>query len=221
MSATASTGEPAVNLPRFPRDELLKTGAIDGVGAVIFDMDGTLVDSTYDWPAIRRRLAVTGPSIIDDLNGLPEPDRSRRWAELENFEDKATDQARLRDGAVELLELLTARGMATALVTNNSDRNTRRILDRFGLEFDVVLTRDSGMWKPSGAPVTEAVRRLGTGPEHCLGVGDSHYDILAARAAGLAAVCLLFDGSGRHAGESDLSFADIPAFVRYLRIVLP
>jgi hydrogenase expression/formation protein HypE len=219
--AGTSVQAPSVNLPRFPRDELLKASAIDGIRAVIFDMDGTLVDSTYDWPAIRQRLEVTGPSIIDDLKALPEPARSRRWAELESFEDEATDRARLQDGANELLELLAARDISTALVTNNSQRNTSRILDRFGLEFDVVLTRDSGLWKPSGAPVTEAVKRLGTVPERCLGVGDSHYDILAARAAGLAAVCLLFDGSGRHDGEADISFADIPAFLRYLRIVLP
>ncbi len=106
--AGTSAQAPSVNLPRFPRDELLKASAIDGIRAVIFDMDGTLVDSTYDWPAIRQRLEVTGSSIIDDLNALPEPDRSRRWAELESFEDEATDRARLRDGAVELLELLAA-----------------------------------------------------------------------------------------------------------------
>ena len=88
------------------------------------------------------------------------------------------------------------------------------------LGFDVVLTRDSGLWKPSGAPIAEAARRLATPPAACLGVGDSHYDVLAARAAGLAAVCLLHDGADLDV-EVDLSFADIPAFLRYLRVVLP
>jgi HAD superfamily hydrolase (TIGR01509 family) len=105
-------------------------------------------------------------------------------------------------------------------VTNNNEVNTRRLLDRFELRFDVVLTRDSGLWKPSGAPVAAAVERLGMAPEDCLGVGDSRYDVLAAREAGLAAVCLVHDGAGRHDVEGDLSFADIPAFVRYLKVVL-
>jgi HAD superfamily hydrolase (TIGR01509 family) len=211
---------PGSSLPRFPRDELLRAGVMAGIKGVVFDMDGTLVDSTYDWPAIRRELGVSGASIIDELNGLGEPERGRRWAELEAIEASASRAAELHEGAAELLELLTAHGLATALVTNNSDANTSQLLERFGLTFDVVVTRDSGFWKPSGKPIAEAVRRLGLAPEHCLGVGDSHYDVQAVREAGLAAICMLHDGHGRHGPEAELSFADIPAFIRYLKIVL-
>jgi HAD superfamily hydrolase (TIGR01509 family) len=218
--ATAAGGKPASSLPRFPRDELLKTTVMDGIEAVVFDMDGTLIDSTYDWPEIRRRLGVTGSSIIDDLNGLREPDRSRKWAELDEIEKTATAEAQLHHGALELLDLLASSELRTALVTNNSEANTRGLLDRFGLRFDVVLTRDSGLWKPSGAPISEAVTQLGVEPGDCLGVGDSHYDVLAAREAGLAAVCVLHDGTGRHTDEADLEFDDISAFIRYLSVVL-
>lgn len=211
---------PITPVPRFPRDELLKAKVMNDMQAVIFDMDGTLVNSSYDWPTIRRDLGVTGGSIIDELNHLPEPARSSRWVELEAIEERATDAATVHRGATELLDLLSAKGLPTALVTNNSEANTLRLLDRFQLHFDVVLTRDSGLWKPSGAPIVEAARRLGVPADRCLGVGDSHYDILAAREAGLRAVCMLHDGAERHNGESDLSFPDIPAFVRYLRVVL-
>ncbi len=105
-------------------------------------------------------------------------------------------------------------------MTNNSDRNARELLDRFGLRFDVVLTRDSGLWKPSGAPLAEAVRRLGAAPERCLAVGDSRYDLEAARAAGYGAVCLLYQGAERHRELADLSFAGVPELTRYLDIVL-
>jgi HAD superfamily hydrolase (TIGR01509 family) len=219
--ATSTRGAPGSSLPRFPRDELLKAGVMEGIRAVVFDMDGTLVDSAYDWPEIRRHLGVTGASIIDDLNGLAEPDRSRKWAELEEIESTATENAKLHTGAHDVLEVISAYGLATALVTNNSSANTRRLLARFGLRFDVVLTRDSGLWKPSGAPISEAVTQLGVTPTDCLGVGDSRYDVLAAREAGLAAVCLVHDGAVRPDVDADLSFADIPAFIRYLRIVLP
>ena len=207
----ASRGEPrTTNLPRFPRDELLKATVMDGLEAVVFDMDGTLVNSSYDWPAIRRQLGVAGGSIIDDLNGLPEPDRSRRWAELEAIEENATAEAVAFSGVQDLLFLLRDHGLKTALVTNNSDSNTFQLLDRLELEFDVVLTRDSGFWKPSGKPIQEAVKRLGVTPDLCLGVGDSRYDILAARAARLAAVCVLNDSDGQHRDDADLHFPGHP-----------
>jgi hydrogenase expression/formation protein HypE len=218
--AVAADDDHTVTVPRFPRDELIKTTLMDGIEAVIFDMDGTLVDSSYDWPAIRRRLGVTGASIIDDLNGLPEPDRSRRWTDLEEIEAAATAGATIHLGAHELLDVLAEHHLPTALVTNNSDANAKNLLDRFGLIFDVIVTRNSGLWKPSGAPVREAAKRLGVNPDRCLGVGDSHYDILAAREAGLGGICVLHDGAGRYDGEADLAFKDIPGFVQYLKIVL-
>jgi HAD superfamily hydrolase (TIGR01509 family) len=218
--ARAGGGHAERSYPRFERDEILRAFAGRGIAAVVFDMDGTLVDSDYDWPAIRRRLGVSGRSIIDDLNGLPEGERAARWAELEVIETRATGAARLKEGVPELLALLADRRLPTALVTNNSDRNARELLGRYGLRFDVVLTRDSGLWKPSGAPLVEAVRRLGAAPERCLAVGDSRYDVEAAREAGCGAVCLLYQGAVRHRELADLRFAGVPELTTYLGIVL-
>ncbi len=207
-------------LPRFERDEILRAFRVRGIRGVVFDMDGTLVDSRYDWPEIRRRLGIDGASIIDELNGLP-PDQSRAgWEEMERIEAEATRSARLHEGVPELLSLLRARGLPTALVTNNTDDNAGTLLERFGLVFDVVLTRDSGLWKPSGAPFRAAMERLGATPGECLVVGDSRHDLDAARAAGCARVCLLYGGAARHADEADLAFADVPALTRYLDLVL-
>ncbi len=111
-------------------------------------MDGTLVDSPYDWQEIRRRLGVGGPSIIDALNALPPAARQARWRELEAIEREATGRATLHEGARELLETFRKSGFATALVTNNNESNTRRLIERFGFKLDVVVTRDSGFYKP-------------------------------------------------------------------------
>jgi HAD superfamily hydrolase (TIGR01509 family) len=217
--AGGDPGRPPI--ARFERDELLRAFAVSGLEAVIFDMDGTLIESSYDWPEIRRALGVTGASIIDDLNGLPERDRGMRWAELEAIEREATAAATLKGGVRELLELLARCRMRTALVTNNSDLNARTLLNRFGLRFDVVLSRDSGLWKPSGAPLAEAIRRLGVPPQRCLAVGDSRYDLEAAREAGCGAVCLLYEGAARYRDRADLALADVEALTRYLTVTLP
>jgi HAD superfamily hydrolase (TIGR01509 family) len=213
-------GETSCMVPRFARDELLKAYLLVNTRAMIFDLDGTLVDSTYDWPAIRSRLEVDGGSIIDHLNHLEEPERQQKWAVLNEIEDRASAAARPMQGAAELLSLLREKEIATALVTNNSGSNTSRLLERFGLAFDVVLTRDHGLWKPSGAPVTAVIEELGVAPEQCLAVGDSSYDLAAAREAGCGAFCAVYGAAERLSDEADLAFADLAALVRYLRIVL-
>jgi hydrogenase expression/formation protein HypE len=218
----AETGgeDPVRGLPRFERDEILKAWSLDGLRAVIFDMDGTLIDSDYDWPVIRERLGVRAASIIDELNGLPDPERALKWRELEGIEKTATNAARLKTGVKELLAFLGRREIPTALVTNNTRENTSLLLDRFDLSFDVVLTRDSGLWKPSGAPISAAMGELGVPPEHCLAVGDSRYDIQAAREAECGRVCVLYDGAERYREQADLAFPDLEALTRYLEIVL-
>lgn len=81
-----------------------------------------------------------------------------------------------------------------------------------------MLTRDDGLWKPSGAPVAEAIRRLGVPAERCLEVGDSHFDVAAARDAACGRLVILHDRTGEL--EADLKFPDVRAFLRYLRLVL-
>ncbi len=181
-------------------------------------MDGTLVDSHYDWPAIRAELEIDAPSLIDALNGLEGEERETKWRRMVEIERQATAKATLQDGAAELLAWLRERRIPAALVTNNTAENAASVLERFDLAFDLVLTRDDGLWKPSGAPVAEAVRRLGVPAERCCKVGDSHYDVAAARDAGCGCVVILHDRTGGL--EADLEFPDAGAFLRYLRLVL-
>ncbi len=190
-----------------------------GIEAVIFDLDGTLVDSHYDWPAIRAELGIDGRSLIDALNGLDSPQRKAKWRRMAEIERQATAQATLKPGVTELLAFLRERRLPTALVTNNSRHNAASLLGRFDLAFDLVMTRDDGLWKPSGAPVAEAARRLGVPPQRCLTVGDSRYDVAAGREAGCGCVVILHDAQGGL--EADLKFPDASGLLRYLRRLLP
>ncbi len=207
-------------VPRFERDEILKAWLLAGIRAVIFDMDGTLIDSEYDWPAIRETLGITGPSILDQLHDLPEPEGKEKWDALGQIERRATRGATLKDGAVELLALLEEHRIATALVTNNTNENTTFLQERFDLDFEVVITRDSGRWKPAAAPMEQAMERLGMTPEQCLAVGDSILDVMAAREAGCGRVCAVCGGARLHGDKADIGFEDLPALLRYLRLVL-
>jgi HAD superfamily hydrolase (TIGR01509 family) len=167
---------------------------------IIFDLDGTIVENDYDWPRIREELGTGSASILGYIESLEEPERSAKWSVLESHEARQTEASVLRDGIPELLALLRSRGVAAALVTNNSLKNTEFLLGKFGLTFDCVITRERGLWKPSGAPFREVLGTLGLEPEECGVVGDTHFDVLAAIDAGIGAIFLLSGQPERFAG---------------------
>ncbi len=168
--------------------------------AVIFDLDGTVVENAYDWRGIREELGTGETSILHYLDSLPEPERSRKWAILERHESSQTAVSVLRRGMKILLEFLRGEGVRTALVTNNSRTNTAFLLKKFGLAFDLVLTRESGLWKPSGAPFRHVMQVFDVSEDECCVVGDTRFDILAAMDAGIAMIFLISGDPEKFAG---------------------
>ncbi len=158
---------------------------------IIFDMDGTVVDVPYDWVRIKAELKTQGKPILVYLSQLEEPERSEKWRILERYEEEATEKAVLKKGMRKFLDFLDKKGIKKALVTNNSRKNVSLLLKKFKLKFDCVLSRESGLWKPSGAPLLAALRELGMEKEECAVVGDSHFDVKAASKAGISLVFIL------------------------------
>ena len=158
---------------------------------VIFDLDGTVVDVPYDWPQIKKELKTQGEPILYFLSSLEEPERSIKWKLLEKYENEATSRAVLKEGIPEFLEFLAQRGIKRALVTNNSYRNVSYLLDKFNLKFDCLVSRENGIWKPSGAPFSTALKKLRIKKEESCVIGDADFDILAANEAGISKVFIL------------------------------
>jgi len=159
--------------------------------AVIFDLDGTIVDAPYNWSSLKEELGTKGVPILSYLASLKEPAKSEKRKVLEKYEEEATAKAVLKKGIHQLLDLLTEREIKKVLVTNNSRKNVSFLLKKFKLEFDYVSTRESGLWKPSGAPFLSALENLGIERDECCVIGDSHFDIKAADEAGIARVFIL------------------------------
>jgi HAD superfamily hydrolase (TIGR01509 family) len=157
----------------------------------IFDMDGTVVDVPYDWGKIKAELGTQGKPILTYIENLDEPERSKKWKILERFESEATQEAKLKPGMRDFLDLLSTRGVKKALVTNNSRKNVSFLLEKFRLEFDCVISRERGLWKPSGAPILVAMKELQLDKEECCVVGDSHFDVRAAEEAGIPLIFIL------------------------------
>jgi len=161
------------------------------IRAIIFDMDGTIVDTPYNWKKIREELDTQGMPILSYLDSLKGAERIKKWKILKKHERKATLEAVLKEGIPEFLQFLRRREIKSALVTNNSWKNVSHLMKKFHLKFDYILSRESGLWKPSGAPFLYILEKMGLSAEECCVVGDSHFDIKAAQEAGITRIFFL------------------------------
>lgn len=181
--------------------------------AVLFDLDGTLVDSVPDLAAAANRLlaelghaplveAEIAAMVGDGVAKLVERTLAARRAEAvalgpavarftELYQADATTRTRPYPGVPSVLAELAGAGAALAVCTNKPEQATRAVLDGLGLArfFAVVLGGDSlAARKPDPAPLLAALDRLGAAPAAAAMVGDHRNDVLAAERAGVAAV---------------------------------
>ena len=182
--------------------------------AAIFDLDGTLVTFDLDIREWRRVLLdLLGWRGFDtkglDLNtptqeildfakdrAAQEPgryDELRREAfmTLDSLELRGVASATLFPGTVEALWDLKSRGVRLCVLTNSGRAAANQSLTKWSLAgfFEFVLTRDdTETMKPRPEGLMKAVKMLGLSPQEAYYIGDSRYDIMAAKQAGVKAV---------------------------------
>lgn len=191
-----------------------------GPPAFVFDLDGTLVDSVYQhvlaWREalehegillavwrIHRRIGMSGGLLVNALlreTGLPvtqEQTSRLRQLHAEAYA-KLIEQVRPLPGARELLEHLTRAGVPWAIATSSWLESARPALEMLGVGEDAaVITRDQvERAKPDPDLFLAAAQRLGAAIENSAVVGDSVWDLLAARRARALGVGLLSGGYG-------------------------
>jgi HAD superfamily hydrolase (TIGR01509 family) len=173
--------------------------------AVLFDMDGTLLEPLEDGlPEFKRRWGIARDALV--VHTLPTFDSQRRAEadrEFAELEARGANESVLRPGMRQLVDELRRRGVRLAMVTNNRRSSASTVLAKHRLVFDAVLTREDVAPKPDPEMIVRALHALGVEAAHATLVGDAPVDALAARAAGLRRI-YLFD-------SPELArFADIP-----------
>ena len=187
----------------------------------VFDLDGTLVDSVYQhvlaWQEameaagielsvwrIHRRMGMSGGLFVGALlRETGQPVDAELVARLQQAHAQAyrrrAGQVRLLPGARELLAHLTVAGVPWAVATSGLMTAARPTLDTLGVPADVpVVTRDQvERAKPDPDLFLAAAERLGADVADAVVVGDSVWDLLAARRARALGIGLLSGGYGR------------------------
>lgn len=163
--------------------------------AVIFDMDGTLTQSSLDFDQIRKEVGLRDEPILEAMRRMEPEGRARTEATLLRHEQADAEACELRAGAVEVVARIRSVGILAVLMTRNSRRSVETVLGRHRISFDLTWTRDDGPTKPSPEPVLKICHRLHVKPEEAWVVGDFHFDITCGAAAGSRTV-LLVDPEG-------------------------
>jgi N-acetyl-D-muramate 6-phosphate phosphatase len=189
--------------------------------AVLFDLDGTLIDSAPDLGAAADAMRVERgmPSLPAVLyrpmagagaRGMlhvafdvtPEDPQFEALREefFRNYERRMTQNTYAFEGVAELLQAIVALGLPWGVVTNKSKRFTNPLtaaMPLFASAETVVSGDTTAHAKPHPAPLLEAARQLGVAPQACVYVGDDERDIVAGKAAGMRTVAATYGYLGQ------------------------
>jgi len=182
------------------------------VKAVLFDLDGTLIDSAPDLAGTANDMRATRglpalpfeqfrPMVGSGARGMigvalgitPASDAfiALRDEFFDRYEVRMTQHTRVFDAVPAMLDAIEALGLRWGIVTNKAQRFTNPLVAALGLDVraGAVVSGDTTPHsKPHPAPLLEAARQMGVAAHDCVYVGDDLRDVQAGHAAGMATV---------------------------------
>ena len=181
---------------------------VQRIRLAIFDMDGTIFESHLNWLNIREELQIPpGGNILKEIYKGDRVDH-RRLEILEKYENENTLKTVPINGIPGFLVALKTGKVTTFLLTNNNRQNTFFLLEKYRLEFDLVITREMKLWKPDPDGFFYVMNRFMIDPGETVSIGDSPYDVEASRLAGIPHIFMIKTPRTRQMEAPDITLFD-------------
>lgn len=201
-----------------------------GKKAVIFDLDGTLIDSMWVWTEVDHKYLKKfqiqpPPGLHEAIEGMSFTEGARYFKETFGIADSIeeimlewnrmafqvyVEEVPMKPGAYDFVKKIRKLGLKTAIATSNSTHLVETVLKVHGLleDFDAIVTADDvPEGKPNPQIYLEAAERIHVPPENCLVFEDISMGILAGQRAGMT-TCAVKDAFSDYQWEKKVEMAD-------------
>jgi pyrophosphatase PpaX len=207
------------------------------IKAVLFDIDGTLIDTTnlilscYRHtfkihslkPKSDKEIISLFGKPLEECYGIHFPEKnSKVLGETHlSFQEKNLHLCKSYEGAKETLKMLKEKGIKIAAVSARSKRTTKKSLEETGLikYIDIVISReDVTHSKPNPEALLLALKALKVSPKHAIMVGDTRVDVEAGKNAGIKTIGVIYGPLGIKLEEAnpDLLVSSISGIVQFI-----
>jgi len=194
--------------------------------AVLFDMDGVIIDSEPLWTEaerrfLARRMLEYSPQLKTVMMGRDAKEAVRLLIDYyslsESVEEVTAERIQLVTelfkehlqpvpNVLQLLRSLKEKGIRTGMATSSPEQLVRLAVDKLGIAglFDLIMSGDQvEQGKPAPDIYLAAAKKIGVDPEHCLVIEDAPLGVAAAKAAGMSCLAISTSADG-----AELTMAD-------------
>lgn len=185
---------------------------------IIFDLDGTLVQSHLDFALMRKELDCPKETgILEYIDSLPETE-TRKLAHdiVERHEIESAQSASWMPGAEHLLEIIQQRNIPVGIVTRNTEKAVFPMINSLSMPVKDVITREHALPKPAPDGLLQLADRWSTQPDKLIYVGDHLFDLLAAKNASMTACLYAPEGRSPYLEHADLVINSLDELISWL-----